>query len=114
MNRHFTIKPLNHHAKMPRYSRAIARALAALFVTVFWSSVSYAGDGQDLFSGASQDIFSSFGSNSTFVHVLLLIEAIAGGFAYIKTRSITALAGILILMAFTHYALSVAAGPAPS
>lgn len=103
------LKPLKQHGKSPVHLRVIAGALLLSFLSLFWCVPSFAADGTDLFSGASQDIFSSFGSNSTFVHVLLLIEAIAGGFAYIKTRSITALAGILILMAFTHYALTVAA-----
>ncbi|HCU6014436.1 TPA: conjugal transfer protein TraA, partial [Legionella pneumophila] len=38
-------------------------------------------------------------------YFLLLAEGLAGAYAYIKTKNIAVLAGVPVLMVFTHWAL---------
>ena len=72
------------------------------FVMFIFSSHLFAA-GTDYLSGASDDAASSFGEGSTFEKFLYLGEAIVGAYAYIKTKNIMVLAGVIVLMIFTHF-----------
>jgi len=64
----------------------------------------YAGpSGTDYLSGADTAIAGTFGDNTTFEHVLYVVEACAGAIAYIKTKSYMVLIGLPVLMIVTHF-----------
>lgn len=56
----------------------------------------------DYLSGASESVASTFGEGSSFEKYLYLGEAVLGGFTYMKTKNIMVLAGVPVLMIFTH------------
>ncbi|MBA2649865.1 MAG: conjugal transfer protein TraA [Legionella sp.] len=56
-------------------------------------------------AGLKADVGATFGADSDLPYFLLLAEGLAGAYAYIKTKNIAVLAGVPVLMVFTHWAL---------
>lgn len=56
-------------------------------------------------SGLKAEVGATFGADSDVPYFLLLSEGLAGAYAYIKTKNIAVLAGVPVLMVFTHWAL---------
>jgi len=56
-------------------------------------------------AGLKADVGATFGADSDVPYFLLLAEGLAGAYAYIKTKNIAVLAGVPVLMVFTHWAL---------
>lgn len=53
-----------------------------------------------------KDVADTFGGSSDVPYYLLLGEGVIGAIAYMKTKNIMVLAGVPVLMIFTHFALS--------
>jgi len=70
---------------------------------IFYASDSHA---TNHLSGLKSDIADTFGANSDVPYFLLLAEGVVGAMAYIKTKNLMVLAGVPVLMIFTHFALS--------
>lgn len=51
------------------------------------------------------DVGATFGRGSDIEYYLYLAEGVMAGTAYIKTKNVMVLAGLPILMVFTHWAL---------
>ena len=64
-----------------------------------------AGTGTNRLSGLKDEVGATFGADSDLPYFLLLAEGLAGAYAYIKTKNIAVLAGVPVLMVFTHWAL---------
>jgi type IV conjugative transfer system pilin TraA len=62
-------------------------------------------DGVNHLATLKPDISATFGGTSDVPFYLYMAEAIGAGMAYIKTKNIVMLAGLPILMVFTHWAL---------
>lgn len=61
--------------------------------------------GTNHLSGLKDDVVATFGAGSDMQYFLLLAEGIGGAYAYTKTKNIAVLAGVPLLMVFTHWAL---------
>lgn len=61
--------------------------------------------GVNRLSGLKGEVGATFGADSDVPYFLLLAEGLAGAYAYIKTKNIAVLAGVPVLMVFTHWAL---------
>ncbi|KLV36871.1 hypothetical protein AB894_00825 [Piscirickettsia salmonis] len=81
--------------------------IAALILYLMATSPLFAA-GEDYLSGIKDATASSFGEGSTFEHLLYLGEGIAGVYAYIKTKNIMVLAGLVVVMIFTHFGFAIA------
>jgi type IV conjugative transfer system pilin TraA len=55
--------------------------------------------------GLKEEVVATFGGDSDVPYFILLAEGLAGAYAYIKTKNIAVLAGVPVLMVFTHWAL---------
>ena len=73
-------------------------------ISLFLSGTSHAA-GVNHLAQMKDDVGATFGAGSDMQYYLLLFEGIGGGYAYIKTKNIAMLAGVPVLMVFTHYAL---------
>ena len=62
-------------------------------------------DGTNRLAGLKSEVGATFGADSDVPYFLLLAEGLAGAYAYIKTKNIAVLAGVPVLMVFTHWAL---------
>lgn len=71
--------------------------------SIFSSDVFAAGTNH--LSGLRDDVVATFGAGSDMQYFLLLAEGIGGAYAYTKTKNIAVLAGVPLLMVFTHWAL---------
>ena len=69
-----------------------------------WSGDVFAA-GTNHLSGLKDDVVATFGAGSDMQYFLLLAEGIGGAYAYTKTKNIAVLAGVPLLMVFTHWAL---------
>ena len=56
-------------------------------------------------AGLKEEVGATFGADSDVPYFILLAEGLAGAYAYIKTKNIAVLAGVPVLMVFTHWAL---------
>ncbi|MDP3268080.1 MAG: type IV conjugative transfer system pilin TraA [Legionella sp.] len=56
-------------------------------------------------AGLKSEVAATFGADSDVPYFILLAEGLAGCYAYIKTKNIALLAGVPVLMVFTHWAL---------
>lgn len=56
-------------------------------------------------AGLKTEVAATFGADSDLPYFLMLAEGLAGAYAYIKTKNIAVLAGVPVLMIFTHWAL---------
>ncbi len=61
--------------------------------------------GTNHLAGLKDDVVATFGAGSDMQYFLLLAEGIGGAYAYTKTKNIAVLAGVPLLMVFTHWAL---------
>lgn len=62
-------------------------------------------EGTNRLAGLKDEVGATFGAKSDVPYFLLLAEGLAGTYAYIKTKNIAVLAGVPVLMVFTHWAL---------
>lgn len=72
-------------------------------VTLFYANDSHA---TNHLGTLKTDIVDTFGAKSDVPYFLLLAEGVVGAMAYIKSKNIMVLAGVPVLMIFTHFALS--------
>jgi len=61
----------------------------------------------DLFAGGKATISDTFGSGSTVVWVLYILEIIAAIFAYVKTKNLAMFGGIAAVMVFVNVAFGI-------
>jgi len=61
---------------------------------------------QDLLAGAKVDVVSNFGPTSTLAYIIYLIEVISGVAAYIKSKNLFALIGVIVVVIFTTAAFA--------
>lgn len=60
----------------------------------------------DLAAKGKQTIKDTFGSGSTFLYTLYLLEVLSGIFLYIKTKNLAVFGGIIAVIIFTTVAFS--------
>ena len=60
--------------------------------------------GSDILSNAQADITANFGTSSTVMYIVYVAEIFAGISAYIKTKNLFALIGLVIVVIFTYVA----------
>lgn len=77
-------------------TRLIAGLSLLMVNTMSWAAAT------DVLAGEKPTLQSNFGAGSTVQWILLLIEVIAGAGAYIKTKSLYSLLGIVILSLFIN------------
>ena len=80
------------------------------FLTIgFTLAALFSGDvlaaGTNHLAGLKDDVVATFGAGSDMQYFLLLAEGLGGAYAYTKTKNIAVLAGVPLLMVFTHWAL---------
>lgn len=74
-------------------------------VSVFlFSMVAFAET--DELANAKAQVAGTFGSNSTFMHIMYTIEVIMAMYLYHKTRNIAVFIGIAVLAMFANFALT--------
>ena len=73
---------------------------------------SYAADDTDPLKSVGTSVSHAFGSGSTFMWILMIAEVVAGVIAYIKTKNMMVLIGIVIVFMFTAAAFTLI-GAAP-
>lgn len=61
----------------------------------------------DILSTAKGDISSNFGTSSTLMYIIYVVEIFAGISAYIKTKNLFALLGLVVVVVFTYSAFAV-------
>ena len=76
--------------------------LAFIMINIFYSLPAEAAD--DL-SNVMTSVQSDFGTGSTFIKIMYLLEIIAAVYGYHKTKNIGVLAGIVIISIFLNFAL---------
>lgn len=87
------------------YSRHIfPLVMLGFIVSLVMSSTTFAG-GTNHLAGLKEDVGATFGAGSDMQYFILLAEGLAGAYAYTKTKNIAVLAGVPVLMLFTHWAL---------
>lgn len=75
------------------------------FVVYLLSAGESFAAGTNHLSGLKDDVVATFGAGSDMQYFLLLAEGLGGAYAYTKTKNIAVLAGVPLLMVFTHWAL---------
>ena len=66
----------------------------------------------DMLSSVRTDIYTNVGPKSTFAWVLYVIEAIGGVAAYMKTKNMMMLVGVVVVVVFTAGAFTLIGAPA--
>ena len=61
----------------------------------------------DILTAAKTDITANIGPGSTFAWILYVVEIIGGVAAYMKTKNMLALVGVVVVMIFTVVAFSI-------
>jgi len=109
-----TIETISVRTGRPVYT-PITALKAILTSRIFWMfvfilaacSIGFAfASGSDYLSNSEAAVKSTFGDGSTFEKYLFLGEVATASFTYIKTKSIAALIGIVVLMIFAHVFLT--------
>ena len=79
-----------------------------ILFSIFVTNVAHAAidPSKDLLSADKGDITNNFGAGSTFMYIIYLIEIIAGVAAYIKTKNLLTLIGIVVVLIFTTVAFA--------
>lgn len=85
------------------YARQLLPFLMIGLVLICLMSDCFAAENR--LAGLKADVKATFGADSDVPYFLLLAEGLAGAYAYIKTKNIAVLAGVPVLMVFTHWAL---------
>jgi len=62
---------------------------------------------EDLFSGGKTTINDTFGSGSTIVWILYVLEILFAVFTYVKTKNLIMFAGIAAVLVFINIAFSI-------
>ena len=71
---------------------------------------SYAADTKDPLASVGASVSTAFGKGSTFMWILMIAEVVAGVIAYIKTKNMMVLIGIVIVFMFTAAAFTLIGG----
>lgn len=58
----------------------------------------------DILKSAQADISTNFGTSSTVMYIVYIVEIFAGISAYIKTKNLFALMGLVVVVLFTYVA----------
>lgn len=58
----------------------------------------------DILKNAQTDISTNFGTSSTVMYIVYIVEIFAGISAYIKTKNLFALMGLVVVVIFTYVA----------
>ena len=104
INKHFGA--VKKHIKLATLAKA---GLLGLLTFAMVHSVYAAGPdpSTDLLTAAKTDITANIGPGSTFAWILYVVEIIGGVAAYMKTKNMMALIGVVVVMIFTVVAFSV-------
>lgn len=102
----------SHLAKMKPVLSIATVAKAGVLGLLAFAMVhsAYAGapdPSTDLLTAAKTDITANIGPGSTFAWILYVVEIIGGVAAYMKTKNMLALVGVVVVMIFTIVAFSV-------
>lgn len=90
------------------FFRSVVKQLKGLFILtigIIYSANSFAAEGDPL-SELLPTAKNAFGANSTFIHLMYLLEVIACVYAYHKTKHFGAMLGIFVLPVVTNFALN--------
>ncbi|WON75520.1 type IV conjugative transfer system pilin TraA [Serratia sp. UGAL515B_01] len=85
--------------KTPRKMGAVAMAVMGLAIVMTPSLHAYA---DDLFKGGKSTINDTFGSGSTVIWILYILEIMAAIFAYVKTKNLAVFGGIAAVIVFVN------------
>lgn len=64
---------------------------------------------KDLAAGAKTDVKDTFGQNSTFVSIILLLEILSAAWAYVLTKNLIVFGGVIGVMLFINVAFGLIA-----
>lgn len=92
---------LNPVKSEKRIAVSYAIALVAFFAMLLSPLNAFAAD---LAAPGKQTIKDTFGSGSTFMYTLYLLEVLSGIFLYIKTKNLAVFGGIIAVIIFTTVA----------
>jgi hypothetical protein len=62
-------------------------------------------DGVDALKDLGEAVDANFGTSSTFMKLLYTIEVFGSAYAYIKTKNLALLSGVVVLSLFVNFAL---------
>lgn len=93
------------------YTKLSLFTLASVFSAMAWAEGP--DPTKDLLANAKAEIITNFGPTSTVAYIIYLIEVIAGVAAYIKTKNLFALIGIVVVVIFTSVAFTMIGGSNP-
>jgi len=74
---------------------------------VLMSTPALQAHAEDLFKGGKQTIGDTFGSGSTIVWIIYLLEILFAAFTYMKTKNLIMFAGIAAVLVFINVAFSI-------
>ncbi|BBW89425.1 MULTISPECIES: type IV conjugative transfer system pilin TraA [Klebsiella pneumoniae complex] len=78
-----------------------AAALAVMFVALMMTPSLHA-HAVDLFKNGKTTVKDTFGSGSTVIWILYVLEILAAMFSYIKTKNLAVFGGIAAIMVFVN------------
>ncbi|ELX8408218.1 TPA: type IV conjugative transfer system pilin TraA [Klebsiella oxytoca] len=78
-----------------------AAALAVIFVALMMTPSLHA-HAVDLFKNGKTTVKDTFGSGSTVIWILYVLEILAAMFSYIKTKNLAVFGGIAAIMVFVN------------
>ncbi len=99
------MKTLYHKTKQaitPFFKYFFSRSGFSLMVMVLLLLVESTGFATDMLSGVKKDVNDNFGSGSTFMYILLVVELVSSVAMYMKNKNILTLAvGLPVVMLVT-------------
>ena len=91
--------------KIKKYINKNTISVLIFFLVCFIGNALASPDPQnDILQGAQQDISNNFGTSSTVMYIVYIVEIFAGISAYIKTKNLFSLLGLVIVVIFTYVA----------
>lgn len=78
-----------------------------LFVLAILGALAVPAHAEDLFLSGKETVRDTFGSGSTVVWILYLLEIIAAVFAYVRTKNLAMFGGIAAVMVFVNVAFGI-------
>lgn len=93
------------------YLYKVTKYLSGVFLLYTIINFMYIGQafadspGLDDLQGVTNSLKSDFGKGSTFVTILYLVEIVAAIMAYIKTKNLITLSGVIVISIFINFAI---------
>jgi type IV conjugative transfer system pilin TraA len=98
---------IKNYLKQLNLKRLCRWAIAGIVFAAVATAFAAAPDPtKDLLTSAKTDITTNFGPGSTLAYIIYLIEVISGVAAYIKTKNLFALVGVIVVVLFTTAAFA--------